>query len=32
MAALGLFELEPEAWALIVLLTAAGVLLGKKLF
>ena len=32
MAALGLFELKPEAWALIVLLTAAGVLLGKKLF
>ena len=32
MAALGLFELQPEAWALIVLLTAAGVLLGKKLF
>ena len=32
MTALGLFELQPEAWALIVLLTAAGVLLGKKLF
>ena len=32
MAALGLFELQPEAWALIVLLTAAGVFLGKKLF
>ena len=32
MTALGLFELQPEAWALIVLLTAAGVFLGKKLF
>ena len=32
MTVLGLFELQPEAWALIVLLTAAGVLLGKKLF
>ena len=32
MAALGLFELAPEAWAMIILLTATGVFLGKKLF